>query len=215
MKRTLFSFAALATIAALSGCVTASPDVVHPYHTQRAARVHEATILSMRPVTVGGYETGAGAMTGAVAGSIAGASIGGYRDGGVGSVVGLVAGAVIGGAIERDATRAQAWEIIVQLRNGEQRAIIQGQGAEPLNPGDRVLLINTDGRVRVTRAPASMPDQQAAAPRLPPPVQSPARPADAAPYQAPYQAQQPAAPAAPQPAPGASAPIFTPRGPAN
>lgn len=209
MKRTLSSAAALATIVVLTGCVvTPGPDVVHPYHTQRAARVHEATILSMRPVTVQGYQSGAGALTGAVAGGIAGSSVGGYREGAVLGVVGAVAGAVIGDAIERDATRTQAWEIIVQLRNGEQRAIVQGRGTEPLSPGDRVLLVNTDGRVRVTRAPANMPEQQAAAPRLPPPIASPARPADAAPP-----APQAVPPAAPEPAQGASAPIFTPRGP--
>jgi outer membrane lipoprotein SlyB len=110
---------------------------------------------------------------------------------------------VIGNAIERDATREQAWEIIVQMRNGEQRSVIQGRGAEPLNAGDRVLLVTTGGRTRVTRAPANMPERQAAAPRLPPPVASPARPADAS----------PAPSAAPQPATGASAPIYSPRGP--
>lgn len=204
MKRTLISATALATIVALTGCVVANPDAVHPYHTQRMSRVQEATILTMRPVSVEGYQTGAGAVTGAVAGGVAGSSVGGYREGAVLGVVGAVAGALIGDAIERDATRQQAWEFIVQMRNGEQRAIVQGRNAESLNPGDRVLLVTTDGRTRVTRAPAHLPEQQATAPRLPPPVASPPRPADA-----PYPAQQ----TAPQPAQGASAPIYTPRGP--
>jgi outer membrane lipoprotein SlyB len=68
-----------------------------------------------------------------------------------------VAGAVIGNAIERSATREDALEIIVQLRNGERRAIIQAKGAESFNSGDPVVLVTTGGKTRVTRAPAVMP----------------------------------------------------------
>ena len=71
-------------------------------------------------------------------------------------------------AIERNATREDAVEILLQLRNGDRRAIVQAKAGETFLAGDPVILVTTDGRTRVTRAPAGMQP----APALPPPVQS-------------------------------------------
>ena len=143
-------------VAALSGCVTANPDVVNPYQAQRMSTVLDATVLSVRPVTVDGQQTGGGAMAGGVVGAVAGSNVGGYRDGAVASVIGMIAGAMIGNAVERNATRENAVEIIVQLRNGERRAIIQGVGSEPpLTVGDPVILVSSAGRTVVRRAPVA------------------------------------------------------------
>lgn len=49
-----------------------------------------------------------------------------------------------GNAIERSATREDAVEILLQLRNGERRAIVQARGSE---------ILTTAGKARVTRAP--------------------------------------------------------------
>lgn len=186
MKRTLLALPALAaSLALLGACTTTSPDVVQPYHAQRMSTVHDATILTIRPVTVDGQQTGTGAVAGGVVGGIAGSSVGGSRESAVVGVLGAVAGAVIGNAIERDATRENAYEIILQLRNGERRAIVQAKGTEQLNPGDAVILVTTGARTRVMRAPAGAPTASAAP--MPPPMASPA------------------------PAQGASAPIYTPR----
>jgi len=73
---------------------------------------------------------------------------------------------VIGNAIERNTTREDSLEIMVQLRNGERRAIVQAKGGEVFNPGDAVIIVTTGNKVRVTRAPAA---QGTAAP-LPMPV---------------------------------------------
>jgi outer membrane lipoprotein SlyB len=215
MKRITLTAAALAALATLAGCMTTSPDVVHPYHAQRMSHVQDGTILSIRTVTVDGQQSGAGAVTGGVVGGIAGSSVGGRREGAVVGVIGAVAGAVIGNAIERDATRERAYEIIVQLRNGDRRAIVQAQGSEPLNVGDSVLMVTTGGRTRVmlapagtapmSTAPAPAPQSYAApaAPTLPPPVASPSRPpAPPAPVSA-----RPAEP----PQTSASAPVYTQR----
>ena len=72
-------------------------------------------------------------------------------------MLGAVAGAVIGNAIERSATKEEALEIIVHLRNGERRAIIHAKGAENFNSGDPVVHVTTGGKTRVTRAPAVTP----------------------------------------------------------
>ena len=49
------------SVAALTACATSSPDVVHPYEAQRASYVYDATVLSIRPVTIDGSQSGLGA----------------------------------------------------------------------------------------------------------------------------------------------------------
>jgi outer membrane lipoprotein SlyB len=70
-------------------------------------------------------------------------------------VIGAVAGGVAGNVIERGATREEALEILVQLKNGERRAIVQAKGAEVLTPGDQVIIVTTGGKARVVKAPRS------------------------------------------------------------
>ena len=82
---------------------------------------------------------------------MAGSSIGGRRDSIVGGVLGAVAGAVIGNAVERTTTREESLEILVQLRNGERRAVVQAKGNETFNPGDAVIMVTTGSRTRRSR----------------------------------------------------------------
>jgi outer membrane lipoprotein SlyB len=161
---------ALALTAALAGCATSSPDVISRSEAQRMSTVVDATVLTVRPVVVDGSQSGMGAVAGGVVGGMAGGSVGGRRESTAIGVLGAVAGAVVGNAIERGATREESLEIMVQLRNGERRAIIQGKGAETFNPGDAVILISTGSKVRVSRAPVVAP--QATPSALPAPVQS-------------------------------------------
>ena len=87
---------------------------------------------------------------GGIAGYGAGSS---QREAQVIGIVGAVAGAVAGNVIERAGTREEAYEILVQLKNGERRAIVQAKGAEVFEPGEAVILITTSGKVRVAKAP--------------------------------------------------------------
>jgi outer membrane lipoprotein SlyB len=147
----------LAAAVALSACATSNPDVIQRGDAQRMSQVQDATVLSSRPVVIDGSQSGVGGVAGGVTGAIAGSSVGGRREGQVVGVLGAVAGAVIGNAIERSATREDALEITVQLRNGERRAIVQAKGAEAFNSGDPVILVTTGGKTRVMRAPAVAP----------------------------------------------------------
>lgn len=149
MKR----FAVLVLALVLAACSTTSPDVVQRADAQRLSTVIDATVLSVRPVTVDGTQSGVGSVAGGLAGGVAGASVGGRREGIIIGVLGAVAGAVAGNAIERSATREDAVEILLQLRNGERRAIVQARGSETLQPGDPVILVTTGGKARVTKAP--------------------------------------------------------------
>ena len=153
MNKLLIGLAALA----LAGCSTTSPDVVSRDEAQRLSQVQDATVLSVRDVVVEGTQSGTGGAAGAVVGGVAGASVGGRRESVAVGVIGAVAGAVVGNAVERYGTREEAVEILVQLKNGERRAIVQAKGNETLAPGEPVILITSGGKTRVTRAPTVAP----------------------------------------------------------
>lgn len=147
-------FLALSLVVALAACSTSSPDVIQRGDAQRLSDVRDATVLTIRPVTVDGSQTGMGAAAGGVVGAIAGSSVGGQREGQIVGVLAAVAGAVAGNAIERMGTRDEAVEILLQFKNGERRAIVQAKGSETLLPGDPVIVVTTGGKVRVSKAPA-------------------------------------------------------------
>jgi outer membrane lipoprotein SlyB len=79
-------------------------------------------VLSVRPVVVDGSQSGIGGVTGGVVGGIAGSSVGGRREAAVVGVLGAVVGGVIG--------NEEAVELLVQLKNGERRAIVQAKAAK-------------------------------------------------------------------------------------
>ncbi|MEO7057255.1 MAG: glycine zipper 2TM domain-containing protein [Caldimonas sp.] len=173
MKRIL----AVVAVAALSACATSSPDVVPRHQTQRLSQVYDATVLSVRPVTVDGSQSGVGGTAGAVAGGVAGSTIGGHRDSIVGAVIGAVIGGVVGNAVERGTTRENAIEVIVQMRNGERRSVIQGVGNESFGIGEPVVLVVSGGRTRVQHASGAYSGAPYPAPATyPAPAEYPAAP---------------------------------------
>jgi outer membrane lipoprotein SlyB len=186
----------IAVALALTACATSNPNVVPVYATQRMSQVYDATVLSVRPVTIDGSQSGVGAGAGAIAGGIAGSTVGGGNGAAVATVLGAVIGGVAGNAIERDATKQNGVEIIVQLRNGQRRAVIQGATADLWMPGDPAILIVSGGNARVARAP-----QVGQTPASPAPVGHPAPgsyPAPAAYPNAPVQPVYPAGPVPPR-----------------
>jgi outer membrane lipoprotein SlyB len=146
-------FLTLALALSLAACSTTSPDVIQPRDAQRLSNVQDAVVLNVRPVVVEGQQSGTGAVAGGVIGGISGASVGGRRESAAIGIIGAVAGAVAGNAIERFGTREDAVEILVQLTNGERRALVQAKGNENLASGDSVILVTTGGKTRVMKAP--------------------------------------------------------------
>jgi outer membrane lipoprotein SlyB len=142
-----------AALVVATGCSTTSPDVIKREDAQRMSIVLDGVVISTRPVTVEGSQSGLGAAAGGVVGGVAGSTVGGGRGAIVGGTIGAVAGGVAGNAIERQATREEAIEILVQLKGGERRAIVQAKGTDVLRPGDAVIIITEGGRARVVKAP--------------------------------------------------------------
>ena len=148
-------FLMMGVVLCLVACASSSPDVIQRGDAQRLSVVEDGTVLSVRTVTVEGSQSGGGATAGGVVGGLAGYGAGGnQRDGQILGVLGAVAGVVAGNAIERMSTREEANEILVQLKNGERRAVVQAKGADVFAPGDAVVLVTTGGKVRVTKAPS-------------------------------------------------------------
>ena len=160
----------IAVALALGACATSNPNVVPVYHAQRVSHVYDATVLAVRPVTIDGSQSGVGAGAGAIVGGIAGSAVGGGNGAAIATVLGAVVGGVAGNAIERDSTRQNGVEIIVQMRDGQRRAVIQGVTGDAWAPGDPVIVIVTDGNARIARAPQAAP----AAPAYPAPAAYPA-----------------------------------------
>ena len=140
--------------AVLGACASSSPDVIQRGDAQRMAKIEDGVVLSIRTVTVDGSQSGVGATVGGVVGAIGGyGGSGVQREAQVLGVLAGVAGAAAGNAIERFATREDAVEILVQLKGGERRAIVQAKAAEKLQAGDPVIIVTTGSKVRVTKAP--------------------------------------------------------------
>jgi outer membrane lipoprotein SlyB len=150
MKKLLASMLLLV----LAACSTSSPDVIQRGDAQRLSTVSDAVVLSVRTVTVEGSQSGVGAATGGVVGGLAGYGAGSnQREAQIVGILAAAAGAVAGNVIERAGTREEAYEILVQLKNGDRRAIVQAKGAEVFAPGEAVILVTTGGKIRVVKAP--------------------------------------------------------------
>ena len=142
-------------VGSLAACATSSPDVISRSDAQRMAQVQDGVVLTVRPVVVDGSQSGVGAAVGGVVGAVGGYGGSGVRrEAQILGVLASVAGAAAGNAIERMSTREDALEILVQLKSGDRRAIVQATGGETFNPGDAVIIVTTGGKVRITKAPA-------------------------------------------------------------
>jgi len=152
---TIWLTAATAGLAVvLGGCATSDPDMISRDNAQTMSQVQDGVVLSVRKVTVDGSQSGVGAAIGGVVGAIGGsAGSGVQRESQVLGVLGAVAGAAAGNVAERLVTKEDAIEILVQLKGGERRAIVQAKGAQNFEPGDPVIIVTTGNKVRVTKAP--------------------------------------------------------------
>jgi outer membrane lipoprotein SlyB len=116
---------------------------------QTAMRSFNGTIIHLAQVQIQHNETGVGAAAGGVAGGVVGSTIGSNRTSTLATVGGALGGAAIGSRVERSRATRPAWEIEVQLDNGDVLVIVQEQDAV-FAVGDHVRVIEgRDGSLRV------------------------------------------------------------------
>lgn len=151
MKRiAVFGIAAVALV--LGGC--ASSLTGNDYgraEARRAMNVQFGTIESLRPVRIEGTKTPVGTIGGAAVGGIVGSGVGGGSGRSVATVLGALAGGMAGSAVEEGVTRRVGQEITVRLDNGQYLAVVQEDGGEGFQPGQRVRVLRDGGTTRVTR----------------------------------------------------------------
>lgn len=137
-------------IAALlaSGCTSTSGRKVVPHsHSGQMFRVELGTVMTVREIVIeGNADSRVGLYGGGVMGGALGSGIG---NGGFGTAVasaaGAVGGMIAGREIEKAVTKADGYEIVVQLDNGDQVMVVQPMDRGSFFDGDRVrVMIGTN-----------------------------------------------------------------------
>ncbi len=118
---------------------------------RRVMSVRMGVVESVRLVKLEGTKSPVGTVGGAAVGGIAGSTIGSGKGSAIGAVVGAVVGGLAGAAAEEGVTRKQGIEVTLKMDNGEMLAIVQEDGGENFQPGERVRLLQDGRTTRVTR----------------------------------------------------------------
>lgn len=148
----------LAALTALGGCASSlSGETYSRDEAQRTMTFIDGTIVSVRKVKLEGTKTNIGTGTGAVVGGVAGSGVGQGKGAIVGAVLGAVVGGIAGAATEEGITRQDAWELTLKLDNGENRIVVQELGDENFAAGQRIRLVQGNGKTRVVPAAAYAP----------------------------------------------------------
>ncbi len=136
----------LASLLGLAACApTNTNSTYRASDIGRTAQISYGTIVSMRPVTVQGQQSGVGTLAGAGAGAVAGSFIGGDRRTNIlGALGGAVIGGLVGTAAEKSASTGEAIEFIIQEDNAPQPISVVQTNEENFRPGQRVVLTRGD-----------------------------------------------------------------------
>ncbi len=140
-KKTLLISSALTLMTVLTACApSVSPNTYSGSEVGVASRVVKGTVIGIRPVKIQ-QNTGIGAVAGGVAGGAAGSLIGNST---AVNIVGAAGGAVVGGLIgneaEKQLSKDQGYEYIIQLDNNSTISVTQTQALQ-LSLNQRVLVI--------------------------------------------------------------------------
>lgn len=126
------------------GCASSSGKKVVPHSSSgQMFRAELGTILSVREVVIeGSADTNVGLYGGAIMGGAIGSAAG---NGGIAtrlaSAAGAVGGMVAGRQVEKAVTKADGYEITVQLDNGDQIMVVQEMDKGTFFDGDRVRVM--------------------------------------------------------------------------
>lgn len=148
----ILAMAALAAAAGLAGCASNLGGGTYERTEARGVMtVRFGEVTTVRPVRLEGTESGVGTMSGAAIGGVAGSTVGGGKGAAVAAVLGAVAGGIAGSAIENNATQRSGIEVTLKLDNGQYIAVVQEDGGENFQVGERVRILDGQGATRVAR----------------------------------------------------------------
>ena len=137
----------------LQGCATpASGQAYSRQEAKVAWDVYYGRVLAIDEAVIEGERTALGRIGGGLVGYEAGRTVGGGSGRRIAGAVGAVAGAVAGQAIEERATRADAWQFMIELDGGRTVSIVQARD-QAFAVGERVrIYMRRDGAARVAKA---------------------------------------------------------------
>jgi outer membrane lipoprotein SlyB len=150
MKAVMYILLSL-SVYAMIGCNESahSSNIYSRKEAGQVQTVQDGEVLYVRPVTIEGSRSPAGAIAGGVLGYAVGNTMGGGSGKTVARAAGTVGGAAAGSAVQKKATREDALEITVRLDSGEIISVVQS-ASERFDDGDRVrVLRRPDGSARV------------------------------------------------------------------
>ncbi len=142
-------FLAMLVACGLTACGIGNTNTTYErYEVGSQGQVSMGRIVEMMQVQTAGTNT-VGTLAGGAAGAAAGSMIGGNTAVNIiGGVGGALVGGMIGNATETALTKDTAYEFIVELNNGNLISVVQSNELM-LRPGDRVLLVKTNGTTRI------------------------------------------------------------------
>jgi outer membrane lipoprotein SlyB len=150
---------ALGMAGALAACGPQQSASYSRSELQRPGTVEAGQIVAMEDVPVDGSSTGIGRLGAGVIGGVAGSAIGSGRTSIITAVIGAVGGAFAGDAIERGVTSGTATRFYVRRDDGSVINVVQ-TNENRLQVGDRVMMLEGGGKLRLTREGASLGRQQ-------------------------------------------------------
>ena len=144
--------ALLGAVLALGACAPRNTNTTYTgADIGRSAEVSYGVIVSMRPVTIQGGQSGVGTFGGAAAGATAGSFIGGDpRMRILGAIGGAIVGGLAGSAAEGALSTGQAVEFIIREDTGQTVSVVQ-TNEENFRPNERIVLTR-GARTRIARA---------------------------------------------------------------
>lgn len=153
MRRTaMISSISLMLMLSLNGCAPKpSASTFSQSEAGTVMSVQFGTVTAIRTVEIRPGQTRLGTIAGAVIGGAAGSTIGSSTAANVaGAVGGAAAGGAAGSAVQGSA-RTRGVELTLRLDSGESVAVVQPGNPNDYRVGDRVRLIGSAERARVTR----------------------------------------------------------------
>ena len=153
MKSKAPFFAIVAGVVALvAGCkFPSSTSIYDRSNAGRSMSVETGDVVAVRDVQVSGRTTVVGVGGGGIVGSAA-ASGGSGVGGAVMQAAGAVGGAILGEAVEEAATRQNAQEVTIKMKNGELMVVVQEVRHEGrFRAGQHVQILNGGGGTTVRR----------------------------------------------------------------